>query len=271
MKISVTVSSSNRTVDPFIMWNGLEDGIAKAHMLGYDGVELSISGKSEIQLKALERLLMKYDMEVSCISSGAIFSSLNLYLTHPNADIRSRALTVLYELIDFAGEFGHRLNIGRARGYYDPILPKENCEAAFIDILSRVVDKAASKNVQVLIEPVNRYEINFINTLDECANIIKWVPSDLIGMAADIFHMNIEEAGIGKTLIKHKGLVKHIHINDSNRKAPGLGHINFDEVFASLHEMNYDGWIVVEAMPYPTPEEAAERAINFLRPYVEAR
>lgn len=269
MKIAVAVSSSKVGGDSFIIWHGFEEAFAKARDFGYDGIELSLAGREDIQPAQLEKLLMKYNLEISGISSGLIFSSMNLYLTHPDKDLRARALTIIFELIDFASDFGQRINIGRSRGYYDPVLPKESCEAAFIDTLSRIVDRAASKSVNVLVEPVNRYEINFINSFRECAELIRWVPSGSVGILADLFHMNIEEPHIGESFVRYSELVKHIHFADSNRWAPGFGHLDFDEVFQALRKIRYDGWAAIEMMPLPTADEAAEQAIRFLRPRVD--
>jgi sugar phosphate isomerase/epimerase len=61
------------------------------------------------------------------------------------------------------------------------------------------------------------------------------------------------------------GLIGYVHVADSNRLAPGWGHIPFDEIFASFQVIGYNGWLTVEILPKPEPEAAARQAIRFLR------
>ena len=71
-----------------------------------------------------------------------------------------------------------------------------------------------------------------------------------------------------KSLYEGKKLISYIHVADSNRLAPGWGHLPFEEVFAALNEIGYDGWITAEVLPRPDPEKAAEQAVRFLRPLI---
>ena len=62
--------------------------------------------------------------------------------------------------------------------------------------------------------------------------------------------------------------MKYVHLADSNRYAPGLGHIDFDEVFDALKQNRYDGWVSVEILPGDDPDWMARKAIDFLKPKV---
>ena len=80
--------------------------------------------------------------------------------------------------------------------------------------------------------------------------------------------MNIEDDRIGESLIRNGEWVKYIHLADSNRLAPVLGHLDFDEVFGALKQINYDGWVSVEILPGNDPDWMAGKAINFIKPKV---
>ena len=82
------------------------------------------------------------------------------------------------------------------------------------------------------------------------------------------FHMNIEDDRIGHSLIRNGKWVKYVHLADSNRLAPGLGHLNFDEVFEALKTIHYDGWVSVEILPGDNPDWMAGKAIHYIKPKV---
>jgi sugar phosphate isomerase/epimerase len=66
---------------------------------------------------------------------------------------------------------------------------------------------------------------------------------------ADTFHMNIEERSISGAILAHADVLNHVHLSDSNRLAPGLGHIDFAEVLGALAEVGYDRSLAFELIP----------------------
>ena len=84
-------------------------------------------------------------------------------------------------------------------------------------------------------------------------------------MMPDVFHMNIEDDHIGASFIRNKDYVRYVHFADSNRHAPGDGHMPWDEVFGALQTIGYDGWTTIEILPFPDPDTAAERGVKFIK------
>lgn len=68
---------------------------------------------------------------------------------------------------------------------------------------------------------------------------------------------------ISKEITRDNG---YVHVADSNRHAPGWGHIYFKDVFKGLKSGNYDGWICVCAMPVPDADSAAIQSVKYLEP-----
>lgn len=268
MKVAVTIAGAGAKDSAFVVWRGFEESIRKASEYGYDGVELALKRAGELDRAQLRRWLADYHMEVSCITTGQVFADLGLYFTHPDPEKRKETIQVFSELIDLAGEFGGVINAGRTRGFVGKGQTREEAEKLFIDTMQALCDKAKAQNVQVLIEPVNRYEINFVNNLDEGAALLSRVERDNCGLHADVFHMNIEDDKIGDSFIRNGKWVKYVHLADSNRLAPGLGHLDFDEVFGALKKINYDGWVSVEILPGDDPDWMSGKAINFIKPRV---
>lgn len=270
MKIAITIAGDKAKDSAFVVWRGFEKSIRKAAEYGYDGIELALKQAEDLDRSELKRWLRDYHMEVSCITTGQVFADLGLYFTHSDPGMRDKAIQVFYDLIDLAGEFCGLINVGRARGFVDKGQTRAETERLFIDAMQQICERAAQKQVQVIVEPVNRYELNFINNLDEGAEILKRTERKNCGLHADVFHMNIEDDCIGKSLIRNGSWVKYVHLADTNRMAPGLGHLNFDEVFQALECIGYDDWVSVEMLPGKDPDWMARKAIEFLKPRIEA-
>ena len=268
IRLSVAIAGENAEPSAFVVWRGFADSFRKASELGFHGVELALKTASDISGKELERLLSKHGLEVSCISTGQVFAALGLYFTHPDADVRKRLYDVFFELIDLASEHGRLVNIGRARGFIAPGADVEGTKQIFAQALGPVREYAIKRGVKLIIEPVNRYEINFINSVDEGSELINSLGLSGVGLMPDVFHMNIEDDKIGGSLIRNKDNVAYIHMADSNRLAPGWGHLDFDDVFDAIAAINYDGWLSVEILPKPDPDSAAAQAVGFLLPRI---
>ena len=76
--------------------------------------------------------------------------------------------------------------------------------------------------------------------------------------------MNIEEASIYESVKNSKDYLSHVHVADSNRWAPGSGHLDFTHIIKTLEEMDYEGYISAEILPLPNPDDAASLAIEHL-------
>jgi sugar phosphate isomerase/epimerase len=76
--------------------------------------------------------------------------------------------------------------------------------------------------------------------------------------------MNIEERDFATTIRRVGDRLGYVHLADSNREAPGQGHINFGEVFQALDDTGYSGPLVAEVLPLPDDLTAARRAASFL-------
>jgi sugar phosphate isomerase/epimerase len=270
MKLSVAIADTTAIPSAFVVWRGFEDSIRKAAECGYQGVELALKTSDEVDRSQLARWLAAKNLEVSCISTGQVFAALGLYFTHPDPAAREKVVGVFSGLIDLATDFSRMINVGRARGFIGEGQSKRDVEARFLETAGTICEMAARKGVTIIIEPVNRYEINFINSVEEGAAVLKKMPHANIGLMPDVFHMNIEDDRIGDTLARHGSLIKYIHLADSNRHAPGWGHLDFDDVFTGLRRAGFDGWASIEILPVPDPDAAARQAARYILPRIAA-
>lgn len=269
MKLSIAIADTNALPSAFVVYRGFEESIPKAALLGFDGVELALKRVDEINVSRLDRLLKNNDIAVSCISTGQVFADGGLAITHPSPQKRHEVKVILKEMIDLASDYGRNVNLGRVRGGIGNST-QEQTEEIFVDSARELCKYALNKNVTIVLEPVNRYEIDFINSVDEGVRLLRLIDMPNMKLMPDVFHMNIEDITIGGELSRNIDYIGYIHFADSNRKAPGWGHINFDDIFKDLLLADYDGWISVEILPRPDPDSAAKQAIDFLSPRLAA-
>lgn len=266
MKIGLAIAPANALPSAFVVFRDeLSVSIRKAADLGYDGVELALLDAGQVDLPEMQRLLRDHGLTVPVVSTGQVFAGAGLYLTHPDPAIRSRCVETFKGLCAVASELGAMVNVGRARGFIPTDEPREVAEARFQEGMREIADYAAGLGVTLILEPVNRYEINFVNSVAEGAAAIRRLERPNVRLMPDVFHMNIEDASIEGSFRELRDLVAYVHFADSNRWAPGQGHLDFASIVATLREIGYDGWVTAEILPYPDPDTAAAQAIRYLR------
>ncbi len=199
-------------------------------------------------------------------------------LSHPDSEVREAALAYLRGVSEFASELGAPLFIVAPTAYarVHPIGdPRDEWRWA-VEGLRKAGEYAASLGVGLTLECWNRYGTYMLNRLDEGARM--WRETHLTngGIMADTFHMNIEEPSISGAILAFADLINHVHLSDSNRLAPGLGHIDFAEVLQVLREVGYVGGLAFELIPTlpnvfedepdpPTLDDVAARALGHMR------
>lgn len=267
IKLSIAIADTQALPSAFVVYRGFEECIPKAAGLGFHGVELALKRADEIKIQRLEQLLSENHVEVSCISTGQVFADRGLTLTDENSAKRQDVIGVFKEFIDLAASFGRLVNMGRIRGFIGN-RPRKHVEGLFCECVRVLSDYAAPKGVTLLLEPVNRYECDFINSVEEGTLLLREVGAENFKLMPDVFHMNIEDTSISGELVKHIDDIKYIHLADSNRLAPGQGHTDFREIFDQLALSGYQGWTSVEILPEPDPDAAARQSAEFLLPLI---
>lgn len=130
--------------------------------------------------------------------------------------------------------------------------------------LRQVAEYAASAGVRLAIEPLNRYETDLVNTVDQALQLCDLIGLPNVGLMLDTYHLNIEELGIGDAIRLAGDRCFHVQASENDRGTPGAGHVPWREVATALDDIGYDGWVVIESF-VPTIVEIA-RAVSLWRP-----
>ena len=265
MKTAFVISASPTQFSAIAYNPDLEKNIRNLAQLGFDGVELGVRNPAEVDIDLIKRVTKECGLKVCAIGTGQAYGDEGLSFSSPDASIRKQAVQRIKDQIVFASELDAFVIIGLIRGRSSESVNKMQALEWTKEVLIDCLAYAEEHNARMLIEPINRYETDLLNTVPETIDFIKELNSSRISLLLDTFHMNIEEISIQDS-IKHTGdMIGHVHVADSNRWAPGCGHLDFGEVVDILSSIGYTGFLSAEILPLPDIDTAASVSIRTLR------
>lgn len=247
---------------PWIYWEDLEAGMAKASKLGFDAIELFTASADAIEIPKLKDLLAQYNLELAAVGTGAGKVIHGLTLTDPDPAIREKAISFITDMMDFGAAFGAPAIIGSMQGNVLPGNDRKETLSWLAEGLNRLGKHAESNGVTLIYEPLNRYETNLLNTIEAGSKFLETLETNSVKLLADLFHMNIEEGNLEESILNWGHNIGHVHFADSNRRPMGFGHTSMTEIAEALKTIGYSGYASAEAFPYPSPDAAAEQTIK---------
>ena len=269
MRSAITVSLVPEAKGgPFVFWEDLSDACAQAAALGFDGIEIFPPAASAIGALELPALLERYRLRLAAVGTGAGWVVRKLTLTHADPGVRREAREFIRAIIDAAGRFGAPAIIGSMQGRWEGAVTREQAVAFLAEALEDLGEHALRCGVPLLYEPLNRYEANLFNRLGDTAAWLRGLRTRNIRILADLFHMNVEEAGSAVALREAGSLVGHVHFADSNRRALGFGQTSVPPIVAALRDIGYTGYLSAEILPLPDAAAAARQTMAAFRQHV---
>jgi D-psicose/D-tagatose/L-ribulose 3-epimerase len=125
------------------------------------------------------------------------------------------------------------------------------------EVHGAAADHAAKANLMLAIEPLNRFECYFLNTMADARDYVRRVGRPNFGALYDTFHANIEEKDPIGVIGETADVIRHVHVSENDRGTPGRGHVDFTATFRALRAAGYDGWLTIEAFGQALPDLAA--------------
>ncbi len=266
-KVSFAISPKITSFSPLLFAGRLNDGLRFAAESGFDAVEVSLCSASEIQPKILATALADYGLSLSAIATGRMCLEDGLCLSNPSASVRSQVKERLLSLIELAAVSKAAVIIGGVRGRLSGgEAEKAEQRASAVVSIRQCAILAHDLGIHLLLEPINRYETNFINSAEEAIKFIEEIGHPAVRLLLDTFHMNIEEIDPCATVRKTGSRLGYMHVADNNRLAPGQGHIDFPALIQALSEIGYHGYLSAEILPSPDDATALSQTAHYLHP-----
>ena len=250
---------------PFVFWDDLPGACKKAKALGFHAVEVFPPAPDAIKPATLRTLLSDHGLAIAAMGTGAGWVKHRLNLCLPDVAARAKARTFIKGIIDLAGQFQAPAIIGSMQGRFEGNVDQAAAAGYLMESLEELGSHAAQYKVPLLLEPLNRYETNMLNRIEDGVRLLQKLTTKNVALLADLFHMNIEEIDVAAALRAGKGHIGHLHFVDSNRRAAGMGHLDYAPIVAALKEIDYQGYASAEVLPYPDSDMAAAQTMTAFR------
>jgi D-psicose/D-tagatose/L-ribulose 3-epimerase len=258
----------------------------KLHALGYEGIELApfTLGEDPAALTQADRV----EIGTQIADAGLSFVGLHWLLTAPPGlhvtarDEKQRRHTWDYvgRLIDMCAEFA------QASHSQKPVIvfgsPKQRssngglsaqeCVDIFRDELTHAAPRAEGGGVTLLLEALSPSQTDVVTSLAEAVAIVEKIQSPAVQTMFDV-HNAVDERDPHTELVrKFRSHIRHVHVNEMDGREPGMGDYPFEPLLATLAELDYPGWVSVEAFDFSRDSyDVASRAISHLKAALPAR
>ena len=134
-------------------------------------------------------------------------------------------------------------------------------------VYAKAIAPIVDAGIKSAIEPMNRFENYLINTSAEGVAFCEMVGNPNMGLLLDVFHMSIEERSIRKSIEDAGKRLFHLHLAERNRALPGMGGLDWHELFAALRDVEYSGCLGIES--FIVPEGGIAESVGLWRSLAE--
>jgi D-psicose/D-tagatose/L-ribulose 3-epimerase len=236
---------------------------------GFESIEIMGEPDTYADRDAVRATLQKHG--IRCWGSVTLMLE-DRDLLHPDDAKRAASVQYVKDCIDLVADLGGEeiTIVPGLVGKTKPTAPAEQEWEWAVAGLRDVYEHTGPKNVRMALEPLNRFETYFINRGAQAIALAEAVGEDC-GVCLDAFHINIEEADPLEAIREAGERLVDFHVADSNRMAPGMGHMDWPKVVETLRSVGYDGALTAEfvpsidrtpANPYPDSLETEEVEIS---------
>ena len=240
--------------------------IKKVKDWGFDTIEIAIEDPSHVDATLLKQALD--DNNLVCATVCAAVG--------PGRDFRGTrqeqktSMDYMKGLLDMMPVFGATVLVGPLYSSVGRAEPKTQDEFKkqwedVVKNLQELSSYAAARNLKLAIEPLNRYETDFINTCSQVVQLLDDIGNDAAGILLDTYHMNIEEKNSAAAIRAAGNKLYHFHACGCDRGTPGNDHIEWNSIVAALKEIKYDGVAVIES--FTTDVKVIAKAASIWRKF----
>ena len=263
MKSAVTISVvPEARGGPFVFWDSIAAGCEAAAKLGFDAVELFAPNAAALTADSAVVPVAACGLEVAAVGTGAGWVRSKLSLSDADPARCREAIDFVRDMIDAAATWRAAVIIGSMQGRCGDVRELPAARERLAISLTELAGEAEEAGCELLLEPLNRYETDMVNTVADGLKLLRRIGSDSVRLLCDVFHMNIEERSIAEALRSAGNAVGHVHFADSNRRAVGAGHIDYDPIIEALRQIKYEGYLSAEVLPLPDSNAAATQSID---------
>jgi D-psicose/D-tagatose/L-ribulose 3-epimerase len=243
--------------------------------LGYEGIEIApfTLAESPRQISRPDRQEFRRIMAEEGLSFVGLHwlmvSPEGLHVTTGDVEQRARSWQHIYDLIDLCADLGQHgvmvFGSPKQRSTVGRMTPRE-ARAIYTDELAKVAPHAQQQGVRILVEALPSNQSDVINTLQEAMAIVDEINSPAVQTMFDT-HNALDETEPHADLIKrYFRHIAHVHVNEMDGREPGTGDYDFESLLKTLLELNFNGWVSLEAFDFSRdPDLVAGGSLTYLK------
>ena len=163
---------------------------------------------------------------------------------------RARGLAWHCQQIDLAGELGAAAYTGALYGHPGTVkrrVPPPDETPRTADGLHRLAEHAASRGVVLALEPMSHFRTHIANTPEQIMRLVTLADHPNLGVLLDTYHMIPEVRDFGAAIRAVGDRLWGLHACENDRGVPGGGLVPWNQVFAALRDIAFDGFVLLEA------------------------
>ncbi|MDF5752486.1 sugar phosphate isomerase/epimerase family protein [Spongiactinospora sp. TRM90649] len=250
----------------------LQEKHAFAVRAGFDGIELRGKGGRHFESRLPELERAKADgvvMPTVCVEMDHFIGDFSAERRRDAIDNLASQLTVIAELGGLGvltpaswAQFSRRLPP------FEPPRSPADDRAVLLDALTELGEHAAELGVLIMLEPLNRYEDHMVNSIGQAVDLCRATGLGSVRVAADTYHMNIEEDDPCSSLAEAAPYLAHVQVSESNRNQPGTGHLDWPALLATLDAIGHQGDLALSGGLRGEPETVLPQTAAFLRKFL---
>ena len=215
---------------------------------GFESVEIPLEHESHIDPSFIKSELDKHGLVCGGIGCAV----------GPGRDLRGTVeeqqvcLDYIHHMIDTAVALDCPTLVGPiyssvGRAEFVPAKERKAQWKLVVGHLKKICRYAEKKRKTMALEPLNRFETDFINTCDQGLQMVRDVGSPALGLLLDTFHMNIEEKDTARAIRRAGKSLAHFHACGCDRGTPGSDHIDWKSIAVALKKIGYKRDVVIES------------------------
>ncbi|GAB3724966.1 sugar phosphate isomerase/epimerase family protein [Spirosoma lituiforme] len=232
--------------------------------IGYDGIECFIDNQDVAAYRRFGDHLTQLGLQRTCV----MVVGPDQNPVSESARVREQAVIFLKEAIDRAQAMGATVICGPMHSAFATFSrrePQPDEYAYSAEVLHAAGDYARQANIILAPEALNRFECYLCNTMSQLLDLVNRADHSNVRAMFDTHHANMEEKRFPEAIRTIAPVLAHVHISENDRGTPGDGHIPWDDTFRTLAELNYNGWMTIEAFTRNDVDFA--NSINVWREY----
>lgn len=248
----------------------IQELFPKIAQLGFDVVEIAVEDPTLIDVKKVKTALNDYGLETAIC--GAFGNSRDL--TNESKQVQQNGLSYIESCLDICAELGVSFfagpmysAVGKAR-MLKPDQRKAEWDLA-VHNLQKVCDMAGARGLNIALEPLNRFESDLVNTVDDVMRMVKDINHPTANVILDSFHMSIEERDVEQAIKSVGDKLIHLQVSENYRGAPGSGQTPWDAYKRGLESIGYNGIVSIESFTTQNVELAG--AVCFWTPKADTQ